>query len=249
MVSPSRPSQGCETWPFSSSWGITVFAMSIGIAKPTPTLPFTSELRRELRVDADHGARAIDQRTARVAVVDRGVGLQRVPDREVVRRRDLAVDGRDDAGGEGAVEAERVADRDDRVADLDGRRVAERQRVQGGGGQVDLEHGEVRRGVRADHLRLDVVAVRERDAHAALILDDVLVREDVAGGVEHDPRSLRDAVLGRRDDRDDAARVGLVDRLERELGALRLRGRARRGRRRRSCRRQEGRSSCPWTRR
>ena len=27
-----------------------------------------------------------------------------------------------------------------------------------------------------------------------LILDDVLVREDVAGGVEHEPRALRDAV-------------------------------------------------------
>ena len=44
IESPSRPSHGCSTCPFCSSCGITVFAMSIGIAKPTPTLPLTSEL-------------------------------------------------------------------------------------------------------------------------------------------------------------------------------------------------------------
>ena len=44
IVSPSSPSHGCATWPCAFSSGITVLAMSIGIAKPTPTFPLTSEL-------------------------------------------------------------------------------------------------------------------------------------------------------------------------------------------------------------
>ena len=43
-------------------------------------------LALDLRVDADHPPFEIEQRPARVAVVDRGVGLDRVVDREAVRR-------------------------------------------------------------------------------------------------------------------------------------------------------------------
>ena len=48
----------------------------------------------DLRVDADHLAAEVQQRAAGVAVVDRGVGLDRAGDRVVVRRRDRAVDAR-----------------------------------------------------------------------------------------------------------------------------------------------------------
>ena len=61
----------------------------------------------------------VEQRAAAVAVVDRRVGLDHVVDREAVRRLDRALEGADDAGRDGALEPERVADRDDRVADLD----------------------------------------------------------------------------------------------------------------------------------
>ena len=54
--------------------------------------------------------------------------------------------------GHGAVEAERVADRDHRIADLDLRGVAERKRVQLVCRHVDLEHGDVGRRVGADDL-------------------------------------------------------------------------------------------------
>src|SRR6476661_4795092 len=40
----------------------------------------------DLRVDADHAARAVDQRASRVAGIDRSVGLQDVVDLEVVGR-------------------------------------------------------------------------------------------------------------------------------------------------------------------
>ena len=136
--SPSRPSQGCATWPFSSSCGITALAMSIGIAKPTPTLPLTCELL---------GSCALMPITAPVRSISGPPELpwliaasvcRRVPDREAVRRRDLAMDGRDDARGERAVEPERVADRDDRVADLTDDGVAERQRCSAEAGRSTL---------------------------------------------------------------------------------------------------------------
>ena len=55
----------------------------------------------DLGVDPDHAARAVDQRPAGVAGVDRRVGLDHVRDREAVGGLDLALDRGDDAGGDG----------------------------------------------------------------------------------------------------------------------------------------------------
>ena len=67
-------------------------------------------------------------------------------------RLDLALQGRDDAAGHGAVEAEGVADRDHRVADFHLGGAAQRQRVQLVRRRVDVEQGDVGRRVGADHL-------------------------------------------------------------------------------------------------
>src|SRR3954453_4634246 len=80
----------------------------------------------DLRVDPDHAAGGVEQRAAGVARVDRGVGLDDAVDLEAVRRLDRALRGGDDARRERALEAERVADRDRRVADLDASRRAAR---------------------------------------------------------------------------------------------------------------------------
>ena len=104
----------------------------------------TAALGLDLRVDADHPPVRVDQRTARVAWVDRRVGLDHVVDREVVGRLDLALQRGHDAGGDRAVEAERIADRDDRVTHLDLGGVAERQRMELVRRRVDLEDGNVR---------------------------------------------------------------------------------------------------------
>src|SRR3546814_10395634 len=55
---------------------------------------------------------------------------------------------RDDARGHGRTEAERVADRDDPVADA--RRDAVGEFHEGHAGRIDLEQREVRRGIAAD---------------------------------------------------------------------------------------------------
>jgi hypothetical protein len=89
-------------------------------------------------------------------VVDRCVGLDRVIDRERVRRLDLPLDGAHEAARQRAREAERVADRVDLVADDDGIGVPERQRRQCARVRVDLED----RGSRtdpADDGRVDLV--------------------------------------------------------------------------------------------
>ena len=75
--------------------------------------------RLDLRVHADDLTARVQERTAGVAVVDRRVGLDDVVDGEAIRGRDEALQGAHDARGRGAVEAEGIADRDDRVADFD----------------------------------------------------------------------------------------------------------------------------------
>src|ERR1700690_37102 len=82
----------------------------------------------DLRVDADHLAAAVEERAAGVAVVEGGVRLDDVVDRRAVRRHDLPLERADDARRDRPVLAERVADRHDRIADLDEIGVAEPER-------------------------------------------------------------------------------------------------------------------------
>src|SRR5271166_152870 len=66
------------------------------------------------RVDADHFSLQAEQRAARIALVDRSVGLQEIVIRAAV---DVAVAGGDDSGRHRFAEAERVSDRHHAVAD------------------------------------------------------------------------------------------------------------------------------------
>ncbi len=67
------------------------WAVLIGTAKPMPTLPLRCR-RCDLGVDPDHLARGVEQRAARVAGVDRRVGLDHVVDRGAVGALDVAAD-------------------------------------------------------------------------------------------------------------------------------------------------------------
>ena len=89
---------------------------------------------RDGGVDPDHPAPPVGERAARVARVERGVGLDDVFDeaaRPTVARRERASERADDAGRHAAGEPERVADRDDELADPKPIRVAERGRRSG----------------------------------------------------------------------------------------------------------------------
>src|SRR5690606_41691843 len=95
-------------------------------------------------------------RAAGVAGVDRGVDLDRVRDRRALRGlrrgRDGTVQRRDDAGGDRAGEAERVADRHHRFADLQVVGGAERRRLEVAGRVDEADDREVRGRVEADDL-------------------------------------------------------------------------------------------------
>src|SRR5699024_8291573 len=110
--------------------------------------------RQDGGVDADQFAVQIDQRAARVAGVDGGVGLNEVF--EAIPEA-VATEAADDAGGDGLGQAERVADGNDEVADPQLVRVGYRQFGQVVG--VDLYHRHVGRRRAADQLGLEFAVV------------------------------------------------------------------------------------------
>ena len=185
----------------------------------------------DLRVDADHAAVHVEERAAGVPVVDGGVGLDGIGDREVVRSVDLTVESADDPARDGLLEPERRADRHDAVTDRDLRRVAERERHEHRARRVHVHDREVGRGVGPDDGPLVGRAVPElhRDRRGAV--DDVLVRDHVAARVVDEAGALgalslrlsERRVLRRRDgELDDAFVRAAVDLADAErVGARR----------------------------
>src|SRR5918994_3564834 len=112
-----------------------------------------ARLALDLRVDPDHPTPVVEERTARVAMVDRGVGLNRVDDLEVVWSGHLTVKGADDSARDRPLEPEGAPTGEDRIANVDGARVGERQRRQQPGGSVDPKYGEIGGRIRSDQLR------------------------------------------------------------------------------------------------
>ena len=118
---PMRPRR---TSPYSMIWSMTARAMLIGTAKPMPTLP---PLGARIAVLMPISSPAqVDQRAARIAGIDRGVGLDEVL--IALDAETAAPERADDARGDGLAEAERIADRHHVVTDLQPIAVAERHR-------------------------------------------------------------------------------------------------------------------------
>ena len=135
-------------------------------------------------VDADQLALEVDERTARVADIDGGIGLNEILVGVGAEPQPGAADGADDAGGDGLAEAEGVADGDDVVAHLQCVGVRERQRRQRI--CVDLEQRDIRLGVGAHQLRLERAAVGQGDGDLLRQFDHVIVGEQVAVLGVHD---------------------------------------------------------------
>src|SRR5262245_22958949 len=182
--------------------------------------------RRDLRVHADHARVRVEQRAARVAGVDRRVGLDDLVDLGAVGRADVAPEAGDDPRGRGPVEAERVADGDGGVADLHAARVGERERVDVRRvGRRDLQDRQVGGRVRAEDRGVDAVAVGpEADRDLTRPADDVGVRDERPVAVEEEARPGRAAGADRHDGR---ARLR-VDRADRRARGRRLGALARR---------------------
>src|SRR5713226_1982142 len=137
--------------------------------------------RDDQRVDADHFAIEVEQRTTGIAAVDGGVGL----DVAVIGAGvDVAVARRDDARRNRAAEAERIADRDHPLAEPQLVGIAELHRDQRFY-RFEFQHREIGLLVDADQLGLDLGAVIHDDVDLVGIRDDVIVGHD-------DPRGFDD---------------------------------------------------------
>ena len=136
--------------------------------------------RNDRGVDADDFAVEVEQRTAGIAPVDGGVGLDVV----VVRTRvDVAVARRDDTCGHGAAETERVADGDDPFAKPQLVGIAEfngLERLVG----VHAQQREIALCIPADQLGGNLGAVVENDVDLVSIGDDMVVGDDEAGRID-----------------------------------------------------------------
>ena len=122
-----------------------------------PMLP--PRAREDGAVDADEFAPQVHQRAAGVARIDRRVGLDEVL--VAVGIDAGAPEAADDAGRDGVLQAERIADGDHEIADLESRGIAERDLDQRFGRH--LEHRDVRRHVAADHGGGQIAAILQRD--------------------------------------------------------------------------------------
>src|SRR3990170_917491 len=148
--------------------------------------------RDDRRVDADHLALHVHQRPARVAGVDRRVGLEEVVEGALA---DLPGLGADDAGRDGGLQPERRADREHPVTDLHPVGVAEPGVVERALAVVELQDREVGLLVQADDLGPVLAAVERDDLDVGRAIDDVRVGQRDAGRVDDDARAeaaLRD---------------------------------------------------------
>ncbi len=163
-------------------------------------------------IDADQLAPQVDERTTRVAGVDRGVGLDEIL--VAVRIDAAAPECAHDAGGHGVLQAERVADRQHEVAHLHLVGIAELHlhevlRI------LDLQDCDVGAWVGADHLGLQAAVVMQDDLDFLGIVDDVVVGEDVAlRGIDDDPGTgalhLAPAALGLVGETEETAEEGIL---------------------------------------
>src|SRR5256884_311936 len=149
----------------------------------------------DLRVDADHLACHVEQRSARVAGIHRYVGLD---ERHVVLARHRARGGADDARGGAVLEAEGRADREHPLPRLDARGIAELHDGQVGGADLDYRH--VGALVGADDLGGELAPVGEAHRHLIRVGHHVRVGEDVAVGVDDESgaRAARRRLVGAR---------------------------------------------------
>ena len=143
--------KACSTSPLVFSCSISARTVSIGIAKPMPTLPLPPPPVAiwEL-IPITSPAALISGPPELPGLIAASVWITWEIEKPF-GRLDLPLQGGDDAAGDGAVEAERVADRDHRVADFGFGGVAEGQRMDFARRRVDLEQGDVGAGVGADH--------------------------------------------------------------------------------------------------
>ena len=174
--SVDTPSQACSTSPPSERVATTSFAVFTGTAKATPTLPSTPEAA--IWADPISSPAAFSSAPPELPWLTAASVWMAPVIEKPLGASDRAGEAGDDPGARAALVAEGVADGEHRVADRDLRRVAERDRLELGAGDVDLQQREVRRGIGAEHRRRGGPPGGELHGHGGGAADHVLVREE-----------------------------------------------------------------------
>ena len=128
-------------------------------------------------VDADHVAMRGDQRPARIAGIERGVGLDHVLDQAAGLRTQRAAERGDHARGDGRFKPERIADRDHELAAPQRLGVAERRGRQVAHG-IGAQQREIGVGILAQQPRLHHAAFGIGQPQFARALDHMAVGQD-----------------------------------------------------------------------
>ena len=143
--------------------------------------------RENRRVDADNAALEIKGRAARIAAIDRRVDLDKV---KILIFTILTADRGNDAAGDRAAKAERVAHRQHPVADPQVNVVGELD-IGLIAGRVHLQNGKIRQRIGSDDFRFKLLAVGKTHAHKVSALDNMVVGDDVAVAVDEEAGALR----------------------------------------------------------
>ena len=117
-------------------------------------------------VDADESPGTVEEWAAGVSGIDGGVGLDEVFDVSAIGGGKRSTQRRDDADGERLVEAERIADGENLLADLKIVTRADRDRAKLAGARVDAQDGQVVVRGDADEVGVVGVVVPEGDGRA-----------------------------------------------------------------------------------
>ena len=93
--------------------------------------------------------------------------------------------------GHGLPDAERIADRQHHVADLQRVGIGEFQHRKALLGILDAQHGEIAALILEHDVGVELALVGERDLHFARALDHVIVGDDEAAGIDDDAGAER----------------------------------------------------------
>src|ERR1700734_3764033 len=145
--------------------------------------------RDDRAIDPDYSAAGIKQRTARIAGIDRGIGLDDVGNLAARIGRQATLERADHAWGERLIQTERVTNRVSELADLEICRTADgnRRRKRAWIVKPDYRNVVIRR--RADDLCATHRSGGQADRELYCTGDNVVVSDDITGLIPYEPRS------------------------------------------------------------
>ena len=144
-------------------------------------------------VDSDDLPTRGDERTARVAGVQRGIGLDDVIDEAARARPKRAAERAHNARSYRRLKAVRVANGNDQLAHANGLRVPQRRRHNLW--RIDSEHGKVGVRVPAYEVRLKPASIRQRHLDRCRSMHDVAVGKNKSVRCEDESRAIPPRLL------------------------------------------------------